>query len=852
MAAAEGLTVVVAMRPLTRAEAAAGHQVVWEHETNVVWQSAPVPTARGVALPWSRYRVDSVYSGDDESAAALHRERVAPLVQRVLRGFNAVVMAYGQTSSGKTTMIRGQRGGGLVSKCVRGLLDGIAADADPGRWALSLSYLEIYNESVNDLLNGACGLALFDQKDGGLRVADLTEVAIADARAAEEALERGDRRRHIGATALNERSSRAHVVCQLRLRRRATVHEPTSAVAELNLVDLAGSERVSPHARGGAAAHTRGVEGGHINRSLLVLSSVIQKLAEASAAGGASGGGGKGGGGGGGGGVHVPYRSSKITRMLQPSLSGDAYALIVCTITPASAHSEETHNTLRFATRAKQVAVAPTSHARVDAVLLAQQREEQLGAARVDADGLRKELAAAYARLAELQHEHAADERQQRAHALARAAAPHDAPHGGPSLNADAADADAPSIAAAAGANGRSGAGLALVLSRPALHPIPSSPAASPLKRPVRRGAAAAAGVASSWGGGGAAAGGGGGGAEATCEEHDDAASVAGRLVDRRNAERFDEQGLRLRAAESALARSDAQLAEAEGRVAELAAELHEAYGAQAASEERAEAAVRRAVAAEAACEGLQAEVATLAAAAREVATFEREAAEAARHGLREEEARGHAREAALREGAQARMRESIAALEVRHETALTEAIEARETTFKREREAIRRAAARERQSLVKAAERAEAKVAQLEASLGAEREARAHEARAREAAQTAEEEAMARAARLEVQLEHADATAAATASVLRMHLFEPAPEAEEAAAVGAVGAEGAEGAEARQAAGQAAEAAEAAEAAHSREQPRVEGEPEASRAPGGLLQWLLPAVGKCMPNHQV
>ena len=168
---------------------------------------------------------------------------------------------------------------------------------------------------VGDLLTGTSGLSLFDQRDGSLVIDRLREEQVSSARAAEELLREGDQRRHVGATTHNERSSRAHVICRLRIVRRATHAEPSNASALLNIVDLAGSERVSAHARGLAAGTTR--EGGHINQSLLVLSTVIQKLVEAS-------------------GVvgtprssaavpHVPFRSSKITRLLQTSLSGGAH-----------------------------------------------------------------------------------------------------------------------------------------------------------------------------------------------------------------------------------------------------------------------------------------------------------------------------------------------------------------------------------------------------------------------------------------------------------------------------------------------------------------------------------------------
>jgi centromeric protein E len=133
------------------------------------------------------------------------------------------------------------------------------------------------------------------------------------------------------------------------------------------MVDLAGSERLSPHhaRRKVPDAAARGVEGGYINKSLLVLSTVIHKLSDAAdaarstRAGGSSTSATSTS-------VHVPYRSSKITRLLQNSLGGDALCLVVATVTPASMHAEETHNTLRFAARAKSIVTAATRQARQD------------------------------------------------------------------------------------------------------------------------------------------------------------------------------------------------------------------------------------------------------------------------------------------------------------------------------------------------------------------------------------------------------------------------------------------------------------------------------------------------------
>ena len=402
-------TVVIKLRPLLKHEQ---HGGAWSHSHEQIWQQLSSHRHRPALK--HMYRFDRVY-GEDEGTSVLHEERVSHITRHAMRGFNAAVMAYGQTSSGKTTMIRGSpdvEDEGLISRCVTQLFEEIDADDDPDRWSLQLSYIEIYNEVVGDLLTGATNLTLYDRKGGGLTVEGLEEVEIDSWEAAERFLEKGDRRRHIGATTHNERSSRAHVICRLRVTRSATLDEPSTASAELNIVDLAGSERVSAHGKSLGAGTAR--EGGHINQSLLVLSTVIQKLVEAADAaanggvasgslmppmlgntssrasigsssssinGGGSGGGPTNGGlygGGNGGGLHVPYRSSKITRLLQGSLGGGAVSLIVCNVTPATHHIEETHNTLRFATRARRSRAAPVSTSKPDKKTRMQKYEAEI------------------------------------------------------------------------------------------------------------------------------------------------------------------------------------------------------------------------------------------------------------------------------------------------------------------------------------------------------------------------------------------------------------------------------------------------------------------------------------------
>lgn len=211
---------------------------------------------------------------------------------------------------------------------------------------LKFSALEIYNETVVDLLNCNAGsLRLLDDPEKGTIVEKLVEEVVKDSEHLRQLIGICEAQRQVGETALNDKSSRSHQIIRLTIE--SSLREVTNCVksfiASLNLVDLAGSERVSQTSADG----TRLKEGSHINRSLLTLTTVIRKLS-----------GGKRGG-------HIPYRDSKLTRILQSSLGGNARTAIICTMSPALSHVEQTRNTLLFATSAKEV----TNNAQVNMIV---------------------------------------------------------------------------------------------------------------------------------------------------------------------------------------------------------------------------------------------------------------------------------------------------------------------------------------------------------------------------------------------------------------------------------------------------------------------------------------------------
>ncbi|XP_051127251.1 kinesin-like protein KIN-7E isoform X2 [Andrographis paniculata] len=250
----------------------------------------------------------------------------------VVDGLNASVFAYGQTSSGKTYTMSG-----ITEFAIADIYDYIHKHPDR-EFVLKFSAMEIYNESVRDLLSADfTPLRLLDDPERGTIVEKLTEEVLTDWNHVTQLLSVCDAQRQIGETALNEMSSRSHQIIRLTIdssSRQLLGRDSSSTLsATVNFVDLAGSERASQS----LSAGTRLKEGCHINRSLLTLGTVIRKLSK-----GRNG--------------HIPYRDSKLTRILQTSLGGNARTAIICTMSPAHSHVEQSRNTLLFASCAKEVA----------------------------------------------------------------------------------------------------------------------------------------------------------------------------------------------------------------------------------------------------------------------------------------------------------------------------------------------------------------------------------------------------------------------------------------------------------------------------------------------------------------
>ncbi|KAH3679005.1 hypothetical protein WICPIJ_008746 [Wickerhamomyces pijperi] len=283
------------------------------------------------------FKFDHVF-GPDSSNEQVYQDTVQNLIQQLMEGYNATVFAYGMTGSGKTYSMSGTKEEpGVIPLSIKEIFTKIS-DSDPSQWKydLKVSYLEIYNERIYDLLNpstlktGSPELKIRDSTDYGVKVIGLVEETIRSEHELLKIIQRGDINRRTSETDFNTRSSRSHAIVQLRIST-TNISLGTETISTLSLCDLAGSEKAT-------SSNERRKEGAFINKSLLALGSVIVKLSSPQTSVG-----------------HIPYRDSKLTRLLQPALSGDSLVSILCTIQTQPAALAETVNTMRFAARAKNI-----------------------------------------------------------------------------------------------------------------------------------------------------------------------------------------------------------------------------------------------------------------------------------------------------------------------------------------------------------------------------------------------------------------------------------------------------------------------------------------------------------------
>lgn len=273
------------------------------------------------------------------SQGEVYESTTRSLLDNVMDGYNATVFAYGATGCGKTHTITGTaQQPGIIFLTMQELFERIDERSSEKTTEISLSYLEIYNETIRDLLvpgGSKGGLMLREDVNQSVSVAGLSSHHPQNVGQVMDMIMRGNELRTMSPTEANATSSRSHAVLQINVAqkdRNADVNEPHT-MATFSIIDLAGSERAS-------ATKNRGerlFEGANINKSLLALGSCINALCDPRKR------------------NHIPYRNSKLTRLLKFALGGNCKTVMIVCVSPSSQHFDETQNTLRYANRAKNI-----------------------------------------------------------------------------------------------------------------------------------------------------------------------------------------------------------------------------------------------------------------------------------------------------------------------------------------------------------------------------------------------------------------------------------------------------------------------------------------------------------------
>ena len=308
-------------------------------------EDSPVQKFSRSVVPSGKRVKDQTFGFDrifDENASQddVYSATTKNLLDSVLAGYNATVFAYGATGCGKTHTISGTpQQPGIIFLTMQDLFDKVAEMKEEKVTEISLSYLEIYNETIRDLLVPSTGskgrLMLREDCNQAVSVAGLSSHHPQNVAEVMEMITQGNTARTMSPTEANATSSRSHAVIQINVAqkdRNASVEEPHT-MATLSIIDLAGSERAS-------ATKNRGerlMEGANINKSLLALGGCINALCDPRKK------------------NHVPYRNSKLTRLLKFSLGGNCKTVMIVCVSPSSQHFDETQNTLRYANRAKNI-----------------------------------------------------------------------------------------------------------------------------------------------------------------------------------------------------------------------------------------------------------------------------------------------------------------------------------------------------------------------------------------------------------------------------------------------------------------------------------------------------------------
>ncbi|XP_054826094.1 kinesin-like protein KIF17 [Eublepharis macularius] len=355
--ASEAVKVIVRCRPLNDREKQHKSKIVLTMDS--ARRQCFVQNPAAADDPPKQFTFDGAYYMD-HTTEQIYNEIAYPLVEGVMEGYNGTIFAYGQTGCGKSFTMQGisdppsQKG--IIPRAFEHVFENVQC-AENTKFLLRASYLEIYNEDIRDLLGSDTKqkLELKEHPEKGVYVKGLSQHTVHSVAQCERIMETGFKNRAVGYTLMNKDSSRSHSIFTVSMEI-YTVDERGQdklRAAKLNLVDLAGSERQSKT----RAVGERFKEATKINLSLSALGNVISALADARC-------------------MHIPYRDSKLTRVLQDSLGGNTKTLMVACLSPADYNYDETLSTLRYANRAKNIQNKPRINEDPKDALLREYQEE--------------------------------------------------------------------------------------------------------------------------------------------------------------------------------------------------------------------------------------------------------------------------------------------------------------------------------------------------------------------------------------------------------------------------------------------------------------------------------------------
>ncbi|XP_040611858.1 kinesin-like protein KIF13A isoform X2 [Mesocricetus auratus] len=366
--------VAVRVRPMNRRELELNTKCVVEMEGNqTVLHPPPSNTKQGERKPPKVFAFDYCFWSMDEANTTKYAGQEVVfkclgegILEKAFQGYNACIFAYGQTGSGKSFSMMGHAEQlGLIPRLCCALFKRISLEQNETQtFKVEVSYMEIYNEKVRDLLDpkgSRQSLKVREHKVLGPYVDGLSQLAVTSFEDIESLMSEGNKSRTVAATNMNEESSRSHAVFNIIITQ--TLYDLQSGnsgekVSKVSLVDLAGSERVSKT----GAAGERLKEGSNINKSLTTLGLVISSLADQAAGKGKS--------------KFVPYRDSVLTWLLKDNLGGNSQTSMIATISPAADNYEETLSTLRYADRAKRIVNHAVVNEDPNAKVIRELREE--------------------------------------------------------------------------------------------------------------------------------------------------------------------------------------------------------------------------------------------------------------------------------------------------------------------------------------------------------------------------------------------------------------------------------------------------------------------------------------------